>query len=184
MKKNIAAFMIAIIAALAVSFFANDNALVNLRFHLGLYERADDEKAVEETLKYFNRHFATLFNTGGRQSSALNQIPAANLIKRRIIQEIGNWAKDNRLIVYDKDVFEIESIDFLSPGRAVAVAHEVWFLNVQNREKRQEKSGVKANPIRVRYQLARDKDRWRVIEYEVFGKDDSLPPFKIERSGL
>lgn len=184
MKRNIISFIIAVVAAMAVSFFINDDSPDNFRFHLGLFDTAEEEKAIESTLKLFNRNFATLFNTGGVQSSALNQIPAANLIKRRIVQEIGNWAKDNRLIVYDRDVFEMESIDFLSPGRAVAVAYEVWFLNVQKRDKRHEKSGVKASPIRVRYHLARAGDSWRVIEFEVFGKDDSVPPLNIERSML
>ncbi len=184
MVKNIVSIICGVTLALMLSFFANSNALMNLRFHLGLYDIPAEEKQVEDTLKLFNRNFATLFNTGGDLSVALNEFPAANMIKRRVVQEINDWAGNNKVLVYDKDVFEIETIILLSPGRALAVTREVWFLNVQNRENRREKSGVKASPIRVRYFLKKIDSKWRVIEYEVFGKDDDIPVMNTDRIWL
>ncbi len=184
MVKNIVSIICGVILALMLSFFTNNNALVNLRFHLGLYDTTAEEKQVEDTLKLFNRNFATLFNTGGDLSVALNEFPAANMIKRRVVQEINDWAGNNKVLVYDKDVFELEKIHLLSPGRALAVAREVWFLNVQNRDTRREKSGVKASPIRVRYLLKKIGNKWGVIEYEVFGKDDTVPVMNTDRMWL
>jgi hypothetical protein len=178
MKKNITAIICGIALALTLSFFLNKDGLVHLRFKLGLYDKAALEKSVEDTLKLFNKNFATLFNTGGETAFALNAFPAENMIKRRVFQEINEWNKKNRVLVYDKDVFELEETVLLSTGRAVAVAREVWFLNVQNRQNRREKSGVKASPIRVRYYLEKVNDRWKVMEFEVFGKDDAVPPMR------
>ena len=159
MIKNLVSLTAAVITAFAVSYFLNNDPLVNFRFHAGIYNTADEEKAVEKTLNEFNRHFATLFNAGG-DLSALNFIPAANLIKRRIVQEINEWARNDKVLVYDKDVFEIDEIELYSPVKAVAIATEVWFLNVQSRQKRHEKSGVKASPIKVRYILEKHNGRW------------------------
>ena len=184
MIKNILSICFGTLLALAVSLFSADNAAENLRFHMGLYDTAAEEKQVENTLKLFNRNFATLFNTGGDQSAALNEFPAANMIKRRVVQEINDWARQDKVLVYDKDVFEIEEIDLLSPARAVVVSREVWFLNVQNRQARHEKSGVKASPIRVRYFLKKIDDKWGVIEYAVFGKDDPIPVTNTDRIWL
>jgi hypothetical protein len=179
MNKNIISFIAAVMTALALSYFFNEDPLDNLKFHTGLYNTAEEKKVIEMTLKQFNKHFATLFNTGGELQS-LNYIPAANLVKRRIVQELNEWSSNNQVLVYDRDVFEIKNIEILSPKRAVVMANEVWFLNVQNREKRHEKSGVKANPIKVRYILGKHDDRWKVIELEVYGKDDSIPPLRTE----
>ncbi len=184
MVKNIVSIICGVILALILSFFANHNALMNLRFHLGLYDTPTEEKKIEATLKLFNRNFATLFNTGGNLALSLNEFPAANMIKRRVVQEINDWAGNNKVLVYDKDVFELEKIDLISPERAMAVSREVWFLNVQNRKNRSEKSGVKANPIRVRYLLKKIDNKWLVIEYEVFGKDDDIPEMNMDRMWL
>lgn len=184
MVKNIVSIICGVALALMLSFFTNNNALMNLRFHLGLYDTPAEEKQVEDTLKLFNRNFATLFNTGGDLSVVLNEFPAANMIKRRVVQEINDWAKNNKVLVYDKDVFELEKIDLLSPGRALALAREVWFLNVQDRENRHKKSGVKANPVRVRYLLKKIENKWRVIEYEVFGEGDTVPEMNTDRMWL
>ncbi|MEF9426676.1 MAG: hypothetical protein L0956_05720, partial [Candidatus Mariimomonas ferrooxydans] len=175
MKRNVSSLITGIIIALTVSLFTHDNSLHYLRFHLNLYDTATEEKTIEDTLRLFNKHFATFFNTGGNLGG-LNEFPAANLIKRRIVQEINEWTKNNQILVYDRDIFEIEQTVFLSPERAVTVAQEVWFLNVQNKQDRKEKSGVKASPIRIRYFLKKLDSRWRVIEYEVFGKDNDIPP--------
>jgi hypothetical protein len=180
MKKIIISIVAGIILALLVSFVSHENSLDNFKFKMRMYDRASEEKAIEETLNLFNKLFASFFNTAG-SLTGLNEFPAANMIKRRIFQEISEWKKKSNVIVYDKDDFEIESIDILNPFRAIAVANEVWFLNVQEIQSRKKLSGVKANPIKTRYVLQKIDNRWRVVEYEVYGKNDTIPPFLMER---
>jgi len=157
------------------------NTLRKSYIYCTLYIRkAKVEKEVGDTLNLFNRNFATFFNTGGNLAG-LNEFPAANMIKRRIFQEINEWKKKNQLLVYDKDSFEIENITLLNTVTAVAVANEVWFLNVQEKDTRKKLSPVKANPIQVRYFLKKRDGMWGVVEYEVFGSKDDIPELKIER---
>ena len=173
------AVLAGIILSSSVSFFSHENSLENAAFYLGLDKRSAEEKAIEETLKLFNKHFATFFNTGG-SLRGLNEFPAANMVKRRIFQ-INEWSKKNQVIVYDKDHFEIETINMLSPVSAFAVAREVWFLSVQDRTTRKHLSQTKANPIRVRYLLKKVNGSWGVLEYEVFSKNDAfMDRFKIK----
>ena len=181
MKKTIMAVLAGIILSSSVSFFSHENSLENAAFYLGLDKRSAEEKAIEETLKLFNKHFATFFNTGG-SLRGLNEFPAANMVKRRIFQEINEWSKKNQVIVYDKDHFEIETINMLSPVSAFAVAREVWFLSVQDKATRKHLSQTKANPIRVRYLLKKVNGSWGVLEYEVFSKNDDIPAMNMERS--
>ena len=181
MKKIITSGAAGIILAFCVSLFSHEQGLRNLSFHLGMYDSQKEEKEIENTLNLFNRNFASFFNTGG-SLAGLNEFPAANMIKRRIFQEINDWKKINQVLVYDKDVFELENIDLLSPLSAVAVAREVWFLNIREEDMRKSPdAGVKANPIRIRYHMRRQGDGWRVIEYEVFGLDDDIPELRKVR---
>jgi hypothetical protein len=180
MKKIILAVLAGIILSSSISFLSHENSLEKLGFHLGLYKRTVDEKAIEKTLHLFNKHFATFYNTGG-SLHGLNEFPAANMVKRRIFQEINEWKKKNQLLVYDKDSFEIEDITLFNSVTAIAVAKEVWFLNVQERDTRKKLSPVKANPIRVRYLLKKLKGMWGVVEYEVFSNEDDIPEMKVER---
>jgi len=182
MKKSIISGAAGILLALCLSLFSHDQGLRNFGFSLGMYDHEKEAKAIEETLKLFNRNFASFFNTGG-SLAGLNEFPAANMIKRRIFQEINDWKKNNQIIVYDRDVFELESVDLLSPVSAVAVAREVWFLTIQDRDTRKSlMSGVKANPIRVRYVMRKENNNWRVFEYEVFGVDDDIP--ELQKVGV
>lgn len=184
MIKNIIAIICGATLALTISFYTNDNSSDNLRFNIGIYETDTDEKQIEATIELFNRYFATLFNTAGGPSVALNELPAVNMVKRRVVQEIEIWMRNGKVLVYDKDVFEIQSIDLLSPESAVTVARETWFLNVQEKGTRKRMSAVKGNPIKVRYFLRKIEGSWKIIEYEVFGKDDTIPPLTDMRLWL
>jgi hypothetical protein len=180
MIKSIVSGAAGIILALFVSFFSHSEGIQNLIFRLGMYDASMDKKAIEETLNLFNKHFATFFNTGGNLTG-LNEFPAENMIKRRIFQEINKWTKNNQLIVYDKDVFEIESVDFLDPDRAIVVAQEVWFLSIQEKKSRKPLSAVKASPLRIRYFMKKTDGSWSVVEYEVFADTDKISPMRMER---
>ena len=181
MKKIIISGAAGIILAFAVSLFSHEQGLRNLGFHLGMYDREKVEKELGDTLKLFNRNFATFFNTGGNLTG-LNEFPADNMIKRRIFQEINKWSKEKQLIVYDKDSFDIERIDLPDPGSAVVLAREVWFLSVQEKETRKTLSAVKANSLRVRYIMKKIDSSWRVVEYEVFADEDEVPPMRMDRT--
>ena len=180
MIKYIFSFAVGAAAAFVVSLFSHDNSFRNLSFHLGFYDRPAEETHIEDTINLFNKHYATFFNTGGKLDG-LNEFPAANLIKRRIFQEINDWRKKNQVLVYDKDSFDIEDITLLNPVTAVAVAKEVWFLSVQERDTRKKLSPVKANSIQVRYILKKREGTWSVVEYEVFGSRDNIPSLQMER---
>lgn len=180
MKKTVISCVTGVILAFSVALYSHEQGLMNFGFHLGMYNSEKVEKELGDTLNLFNRNFATFFNTGG-SLSGLNEFPAANMIKRRIFQEINEWKKKNQLLVYDKDSFEIENMTLLNSVTAVAIAKEVWFLNVQERDTRKKLSPVKANPIQVRYILKKLKEMWMVVEYEVFGSRDDIPELKIER---
>ncbi len=180
MKKIILAVITGIILSSLISFFSHENSLENAGFHLGLYNRSVEEKAIEKTLKLFNKHFATFYNTSGNLRG-LNEFPAANMVKRRIFQEINQWKKKNQVIVYDRDHFEIETVKMFSPLTAFAVAREVWFLKVQDSKTRKALSQSKANPIRVRYLMKKVDDKWGVLEYEVFSEKDDMPEMNTER---
>ncbi|UCH45756.1 MAG: hypothetical protein JSV11_03350 [Nitrospiraceae bacterium] len=175
MKKYLISGAAGILLALCISFFSHEHSLKNFAYFIGAYDHEMFVQEIEQTLKLFNRNFASFFNTGG-SLAGLNEFPAANMIKRRIFQEIDDWRKNNQIIVYDRDVFELESIDRTSPVSAVAIAREVWFMTIQDRGTRKSiMSGVKANSIRVRYRMRKEGDTWRVTEYEVFGVEDTIP---------
>jgi hypothetical protein len=180
MKKSIGYIITGIFLALLTSVIIHPESIPNIRFNLGFHNQAADEKDIQETLRLFNKHFATFFNTGGKLAG-LNEFPAANLIKRRIFQEINEWKKKNQILVYDKDSFEIEEITLLNPVNAIALTKEVWFLSIQEKDTRKKLSPVKANSIRVRYILNKINNKWGVFEYEVFGNEDDIPALKMER---
>ncbi len=180
MKKIILPAITGVVLALALSFLSHSDSLTNFTSNVGLYDFSAEEKDIEKTLKQFNKYFASFFNTGGRLEG-LNEFPAANMIKRRIFQEIAEWSRNNRIIVYDKDYFEVEHIDMPDAFSAVAVAKETWFLNVQERDTRKHVSDVKASPIRVRYFLKKVDNKWLVVEYEVFAESDDMPEFNMEK---
>ena len=180
MKPGRKLVIAAVAAGLLLSLASHRNGLQNLSFHLGARNDRNVRGEIEETLNQFNRNFATFFNTGG-STEILNEFPASPLIKRRIFQEIGQWTKENAVLVYDKDLFELETAELMRPDAAVAVAREVWFVTLQNAESRKAIGEMKANPLRVRYLLKRSGRRWQVETYEVFGEKEEMPPLPVER---
>jgi hypothetical protein len=178
--KRISAVIVGFIIAISVSYYIHDDGLANLRFKLGLIDRDEDYKAIEETIKLFNRYYATFFSTGGNLEG-LGRFPAANLIKRRVVQEINQWRQENKVLTYDKDVFDLERVELLGPEKAIALTREVWFLNIQKFNTREKLKGVKVNPIRVRYILIKRQGAWKIEEYEVFHIQDEVPPFRNRR---
>ncbi|HEY6872958.1 MAG TPA: hypothetical protein VI298_09560 [Geobacteraceae bacterium] len=167
-------FAVAVVAAVVAAASVNEHAFYNLRFHLGLYSRDARKAEIEQTLRQFNRDFATFFNVGG-PTSILPTFPADNLIKRRIFQEVRYWDGMNAVMVYDKDTFTIEKIELTRPDRAVVIAREVWYISAQDAVTRKTISTLKKSPERVRYILRLDHGKWRVMEFEIYGEKDAIP---------
>lgn len=162
-----------LVAVISVGAF-NQNPLRSLTYYLGLYDKDGMTKKIEETIKHFNRDYATLYNTGG-PTTILGSFPADNLIKRRILQEIRYWDSLDAFMVYDKDTVKIEKIDFPSPDQAVVVAKEIWYISAQNVTTRKPISTLKRNPERIRYLMRNIQGKWRVMEYEVYDEKDTIP---------
>ena len=164
--------------AIAVAFVLNVNALGNLVFHLGV-GRGGEQALIADTIKQFNKLYASFYDTGG-SLNGLNDFPAANLVKRRIFQDIAEFSKKNELLVHDRDETKLLSITFIDAMSAEARTSETWFLSLQDAATRKPLSGVKSNQVKVRYLLKRGGGVWRVVEFEVFGKDDPIPSLPIQ----
>ena len=84
--------------------------------------------------------------------------------------------------VPDEHVIRVLNAARIAPS---AANRQPWhFIVVQDKETRGKKSGVKGNPVKVRYFLKKIEGNWKIIEYEVFGKDDDIPPIANERIWL
>ena len=173
-RKHLRTVTVAVAAALVAAAAVNAHSLNNLRFHLGLYSRSARKNDIEQTVRQFNRNFATFFNVGG-PTSILGSFPADNLIKRRIFQEVRYWDGMNAVMVYDKETFVIEKIELPRPDRAVVIARETWYISAQNAVTRKQISTLKRSPERVRYLMQMVQGKWRVMEFEVYGENDTIP---------
>lgn len=178
--KNVLSVIAGILVALAVSLATNPDGVNNALFRAGLIDPEASQEEITETINLFNAYFSSFFSTGG-SLEGLGVFPAANLIKRWTVQEINTWKDEGKVLVYDKDRIEIESIELKGPRLAVAVTRELWFMSLQDLRTRERLSRVKANPIRVRYVLRKHGRGWRIEEYEVFDMKDQLPPLSMER---
>ncbi len=173
-QKDLRILAAVVAAALVAAAAVNEHPFYNLMFRLGLYDRAAVKQNIELTLRQFNRDFATLFNVAGPRA-VLGAIQADNLIKRRIIQEVTFWDGKNMVMVYDKDTFNIEKIELPRPDRAIVVAREIWYISAQDAATRRPVSTLKRNPERIRYLMRMVGGKWQIMEFEVYGENDSIP---------
>ncbi len=174
MKKGLIIFS-AVVAALITSFISDPGWIEYIALKSGLYSADSERKAIEETVRRFNAYYGMFFSTGG-DIRGLGRVPASNLVKRRIVQEINIWSSEGKVLVYDKDKFEVERIGLIKPWLSELIAREVWFLNLQDIQTRKWLTEVKANPIRVRYILIKIDRTWKIIDYEVYKLDEEIPP--------
>ena len=180
-KKVIAAILGALLA-LCVAMLIKHGSVDHLKYSLGLWDKEAARKEVLAALDSFTQYYSKFFNTGG-DLEGLGVFPAANLVKRRIVQDINAWTDQNLVLVYDKFGFEVESVEVLSPEKSLVVTKESWALMVRQRDNRSIGKGMQSLSMRVRYIFGREAGIWKVQEYEVYTIDDDIQPFK-ERSGL
>ncbi len=178
-RRDLVAAICGIALALLGAGLINGNPVQTLRFRLGLYGNGERIK-VEETIKHFNRDYATLYNTGG-PTTMLGSFPADNLVKRRIFQEVRYWDQLNAVMVYDKESVKTTRIDFPAADRAVVVADEVWFICAQKVDTRERISTLKRNPVRIRYLLRLVRGKWRVSDFEVYNEGETLPVLAVNQ---
>jgi hypothetical protein len=164
--------MIAVLLAFATALMLNQNNLINVRYFFRTPSSIGKE--LLRTIDQFNKLYASFYVTGGN-SPGLNEFPGANLVKRRIYQDINLWQQQRgQWLIHDLHNQEFKRAETLSPGWAVVETSETWDLWLRD-VKTGVKTGRKTSAIQVRYYLARQGNRWIVADFEVFGKDEDLP---------
>ena len=171
-RKWILPALLALLLAFATSFVLHKGNTSGLRYHFK--SASSVRKELERTIDQFNKLYASFYVTGGN-SDALSAFPAANLVKRRIYQDINQWRDRGQWLIHDLHNEEISRVEVLSPVWAVVETRETWDLWLRDIETGK-KTGRRTNAIKVRYHLTRSGDRWGVVEYEVFGPNEDLPP--------
>jgi hypothetical protein len=170
-RKSLIMTGIAVLLAAATSAALHENGVAHLKYHF------KSETAIrlelERTIEKFNQLYASFFVTGG-DTSALNEFPAGNLVKRNIFQDIDLWKKKSQWLIHDMHKTEILRVQIRPSERAVVETRELWDIWLRNTETGM-KTGRKSQTIQVRYYLGRDRGRWIVGIYEVFGEDEPLP---------
>lgn len=150
------------------------------RFKMGNYDFNKERAAIKDSVRLFSATLAGFYASGG-STAGLNMFPAEKLIKRRIFQEMNINRQSGLVLVADRDRSDVRQIIFSGPAHATAVVDESWFMQYQNAETRRPVSDKKANLIAMRYFLKKQWGKWIVVEYEVYGRDDSMPPVQNER---
>ena len=173
--------------ALALVVSSSDRGMENLAFHMGWYDREAMNDELSATVKEFDRQYVALFTSGG-DLSYLNTIPAENLVKRRIVQDINKWSSQDRILSHDRHAFVVKSVEAIRPDRGVVTTEEEWALLMRDRTTGKRMKGQKVNRIRTRYILQRTpggsytagstkpSGGWKVAEFEVYGPSEELPP--------
>lgn len=182
MRRLLISAMLGAALALLVAMVIKPGSVERLSYSLGFWDEEAARRDALAALESFNQYYAKFYNTGG-DLEGLGIFPAANLVKRRIVQDINSWTEMNLVLVYDKFGVEAEDVSVLSPERALIVTRESWALMVKQRDDRRVGKGMQSLSIRVRYILGKGAGKWKVDEYEVYTIEDALPPF-TERTSL
>jgi hypothetical protein len=181
---DVAAATIGVMLAFFVNIIAVDDALYNLRFWARLLDREPIRAEIEEVVREFDRKYVLLYTTGG-DLSHLADLPAANMIKRRIVQDINSWRSQGKILSHDRHALNIKKVEIIRPDRAAVVTAENWVLIMRSLATGSRTKEQKHNLVRIRYILQRNQGLWRVIEYEVFGPDDEVPALaEIWKTGV
>jgi hypothetical protein len=182
MMRPLAALFIGVLGALAIVLPRTPGAWEHLRFRLGLLDVEAMQAEAVTTVKHFDTLYVRFFTSGG-DLTGLSDFPAANLVKRRIVQDINAWTAQGGILSHDRMAFEFKSVDVLAPDRAVVVTEEIWQYLLRDIVTGSRTENGKINAIRVRYILRRHETRWRVEEFEVYGANDDIPPLVYRWGG-
>lgn len=171
--------VIAAAAALIAALAFTPGGWDAFRYRTGGYDIEGETKAVKESIRLFSATYAGFYASAGGLEG-LNVIPAAQMVKRRIFQDILAVLDTGRVLVLDRDRSDVRRVQFTDLTHAVAVVDEAWFMAYQDYFTRRPLPDKKANYVTVRYFLKKQWGRWIVFEYDVFGQEDQLPPLRPE----
>jgi hypothetical protein len=117
--KHIILIVLAVITGFSAAFFINrDEAVMNLRHTLNLYDRAEETDYIKKAVELYNKYSASFYNTAG-YIEGLGEIPAAPLVKRRLFKDINMLKGDGLILVFDKDRHEVKMRCGWSPCRTL-----------------------------------------------------------------
>lgn len=178
--KPVRIIVLALFLALVAAIVTTPGGWAHFKFTVGNFDRDGEMLDIQDTIRLFSATVAGFYVSGGNLTG-LNMFPAEKMIKRMVILDIRVNAEKGRLLVLDRDRSEVRNVLFGGPTHAAAVLDETWFMQYQDAVTRRPLSGKKANVITVRYILKKMWSRWVVVEYEVYGRNDEIPPVQRER---
>lgn len=180
-------FLAALVLAIVPAVVQNGGqAFTNLRFHLGMSDEREIHDAIAVSITQYNKNSAGFYATAGESLEGLAVIPASQLQKRRLFQDINMLKRDGLVMVFDLDSQKIRESRLVNRTTAVAQTSEVWAIALQDVMSRAPLSGVKAVAVTVRYLLHYEpgptgKPAWIVYESDVYPEGESVPDLNIRR---
>ena len=172
---DIIAVGLGILLAISAVILTEADSIDNFRFRAGLVDMERMKEELKATVIKFDRKYVALYTSGGDYIH-LNDMPAANLLKRWLVQDVNSWSSEGMILSHDRYALNIKDVELLGPDMAAVVTAENWVLLMRNRETGKRTRGQKKNLIRVRYILKRIEGAWKVLDFEVYAPEDELPP--------
>lgn len=172
--------LIAVCAGVILAFalamdLAGERALYHMRFNLGMIDREPIKEDLIRTVKQFDRMYVALFTSGGEYAN-LNDMPAANSLKRRLVQDVNSWILKGRILSHDRHALNIRKVEIIKSDFATVETDENWVLLLRSRETGKRLGSQKQNLIKVRYILTDKGGVWNVLDFEVYAPDSPVPP--------
>ena len=177
MIKKIMVILLGALCAIVTFFTFDPGAMDRMRFSAGLYDTTGQEQEIKKAIADFNLLYASFFSTGGNLDG-LWRMPASNLVKRRIVQDIGNWSSNGRVLAYDKLGVSLLRLEFFSLTRAVAETSEQWVLLLREIGKEHIKKKTRDIDITVKYIFVLTDRGWFIEDFEVHPAQKVLPDGK------
>ncbi len=179
MKRFVLIGAAALFLSMAVIIAGTPGSLQHFKFKIGNYDINGETAAIKDSIRLFSATIAGFYSTGGNPAG-LNMFPAEQMIKRRIFMDISYNQKAGKVLVMDRDKSSYRQVLFAGPMHAVAVVDEDWFSVYRDYNTRKPISDKKANLITIRYLLKKMWGRWIVVEYEVYGRKDTIATLPVK----
>ena len=182
--KILILILITLITSAGLSYVNNrEEGITNLRFRLNFYDEGAETQGIADAIKLYNRYSSSFYNTAGFEG--LSEIPAAPLLKRRLVKDINMLKGDGLLMVFDRDRADIRNISFINREVAIAYTEEMWLMNLQDMKKRKPVFSIKASVIKGRYLLHKEPlydkgPKWVIHEVDVYPEDEDIPGLNIK----
>lgn len=182
--KAIIMLILSATTALILSIVSNGaDGLENARFKIGLYDVKAETGAIGESIKNYVKDSAALYNSGGFVD-ILEEMPAAPIIKRRIMKDVNMLKGDGLIMIFDKDDVDITDIEIQNRMFVEARTHEVWAAALQDAKTRVPVFNVKAITVNARYLLYKgslrgEEEQWIVYHVDVYPENEDIPDLNV-----